>query len=410
MALRIPRLPHPRSPGERLLRANWLDEAEAVLIEEAERHPRRARQLLLSGHLSLMRNDLAEADARLSEAVARDPRCHQAHELLAEVAYRRGDFDDAAVHLDAAGKRPAAAKLRSFHGRTPYLIQGPTSARIPFVMTDPLPVVTARVNGGPEASFLIDTGGAELILDAVFADAAEVPRFGGERSFFGGGKKATIVHGAADSLTLGDVTIANLPVNVMDLAPIGPAIGVPDLAGIIGTCVLYRFRATLDYPGNALVLRRKGEPAAPSADAIEVPVLMADDHFLLADGRLNDGPTMLCFVDSGLAGGAFACPRSTLAAHGITRGSAEVVQGHGGGGAMSAWPFDVAALSLGAARNEGLVGVAGVFPPQLERAYGFRIGGLVSHGFLRDYAVTFDFERMVIVLEPAPASLTPPST
>ena len=69
-----------------------------------------------------------------------------------------------------------------------------------------------------------------------------------------------------------------------------------------------------------------------------------------------------------------------------------------------------AALSLGEARREGLVGVAGVFPPQLERAYGFRIGGLVSHGFLRDYAVTFDFERMVIVLDPAPAPLTPPST
>ena len=173
--------------------------------------------------------------------------------------------------------------------------------------------------------------------------------------------------------------------------------------------MLYRFRATLDYPGNALVLRRKGEPAAPSADAIEVPVLMADDHFLLADGSLNDGPAMLCFVDSGLAGGAFACPRSTLAAHRITRGSA-VVEGRGGGGVMSVWPFDVAALSLAAARREGLVGVAGVFPPQLERAYGFRIGGLVSHGFLRDYAVTFDFERMVIVLEPATAPPTPPST
>jgi hypothetical protein len=69
---------------------------------------------------------------------------------------------------------------------------------------------------------------------------------------------------------------------------------------------------------------------------------------------------------------------------------------------MKVWPFDVASLSLGDARRQGLQGIAGAFPPQLEWAFGFRIGGLISHGFLRSYAVTFDFERMAIRLEPAP--------
>jgi len=82
---------------------------------------------------------------------------------------------------------------------------------------------------------------------------------------------------------------------------------------------------------------------------------MADDHFMLTEGRLNDGPIDLFFVDSGLAGGAFTCPASMLEAAGIVRGSTGIAEGKGGGGAMKVWPFDVAALSLGVAPFLGAV-------------------------------------------------------
>jgi hypothetical protein len=39
------------------------------------------------------------------------------------------------------------------------------------------------------------------------------------------------------------------------------------------------------------------------------------------------------------------------------------------------------------------------FPPGLERGQGFRIGGLVSHGFFRSWRVTFDFVRMRMLIE-----------
>jgi hypothetical protein len=65
---------------------------------------------------------------------------------------------------------------------------------------------------------------------------------------------------------------------------------------------------------------------------------------------------------------------------------------------VKAWPFEIAALSMGAARRENLQGIAEVFPRQLEWAYGFRIGGLISHGFLDAFAVTLDFDRMAIRL------------
>lgn len=388
------------SIGEELLRANRLAEAESVYAGEAAVRLRDTRPLVASGHLALMRNDLDLACERLSAAIARDHKCREANELLAEISYRRGDFAAAASYQGAAGNRPVAAKLRSFAGRLPYEIEGSDTVRLPFVRIDPLPILAARVNGGPEVNFLLDTGAAELILDEAFARAGGMPVFGGGRSYFAGGKTARLGHAAVDSLALGDMTIRNLPVHLIDLEQIGPTLGLAQLAGVIGTSLFYRFRATIDYPAEALVLRRRDAQVPASPVAIDVPLLMADDHFLLVEGRLNDGPPTIFLVDSGLAGGAFACPPSTLEQAGIERGLAKVVNGLGAGGEVSVWPFDVSALSVGQARREGLQGIAGVFPPNLERAYGFRVGGLVSHGFLRAYAVTFDFDRMIMRLDP----------
>jgi len=400
--MRVPhlRLPHRRSAAEDLLRSNRFEDAELAFVEEAEAHPNKARPLVHQGHLALMRNDLDLAQERLSAAVARRPRFREAHQLEAEVSYRRGDFAKAAESQDAAGNRAVAAKLRSFAGRQPYEIEAPETVRVPFTQTDPLPILRGRINGGEEFEFLLDTGGAELILDTTYGKQAGIPRFGGERSVFGGGKTATVGHGAAGSLTMGEATIRNLPIQMLDLQPIGASLGRPNLIGIVGTCVLYRFLATIDYPGESLILRRKGTETAVSAEGVDVPFQMADDHFMLAEGTFNRGPPLLFFVDSGLGGGAFTCPASTLMAAGIERGSTEVVEGEGGGGTMSAWPFDVDSLSLGEARQEGLQGIGGPFPPQLEYAYGFRIGGLISHGFLSEYAVTFDFDQMTIRLDP----------
>ena len=390
------------SPAEKLLRANRLAEAEEAFTAEAAAQPRNPFAALALGHMALLRDDLDRAESFLTDAVTRDPRCRDAHELLAETHYRRNDFDAAAPHEEAAGNAAIAAKLRSFAGRRPYAIEGPAAVRLPFVKTEPLPILTASVNGAPQARFLLDTGGAELILDRAYARSLGVPLFGNQRQTFAGGKSAGVDQGAIDSLRLGELTVSNVPVNVLDMAALGASIGEPALAGIIGTVLLYRFLATIDYPGGALILRRKGTPSAKATPgAVELPLLLADDHFILADASLNDGPPLLCFVDTGLAGGAFTCPPSTLKEAGITVGKKPQGSGLGGGGKLSFKLFDVGSLSMGTARRENLQGVLGPFPPALEHEYGVRIGGLISHGYLCAYAVTFDFERMLLRLERA---------
>jgi hypothetical protein len=105
------------------------------------------------------------------------------------------------------------------------------------------------------------------------------------------------------------------------------------------------------------------------------------------------------FVDSGMAGPSFTAPASTLLAAGIPVPDTSASRtGIGGGGPVRAAPFQVRRLTLGGAEATNLFGIFGAFPPTLERGFGFQIDGIVSHGFLRAWSVTFDFERMRLLL------------
>jgi hypothetical protein len=55
-------------------------------------------------------------------------------------------------------------------------------------------------------------------------------------------------------------------------------------------------------------------------------------------------------------------------------------------------------LTLGEARESNIPG-SFLGPFQLENAFGFHIGGLISHAFFRPYSLTFDFTGMRIFLK-----------
>lgn len=373
--------------ARRLLREGRFDVAREAL---ARREGAGAAQLGL-GYLALLRNDLDEAETRLRAAAERPLRRKLARALLGEAHYRRDDFERAAPLFAAAGQAAKARKLESFAGRRPNEIQpGFAGARIPFAKTDPLPVIELNVNGSDPGRFIIDTGGGELILDRAFARTVGAETFGTERSVFGGGKKATLDHAAVESVQLGEARLANVPVSLLDLEGIGPQLGESRVDGILGTVPLYHFLSTIDYVNGELVLQPRGS----AAHGVAVPFWLAEDHFMVAWGTLNGGRPMLFFVDTGLAGAGFTGPKSTLREAGVVLQPEGAVDGMGGGGAFSAVPFDAAEMSLGDVSHENVPGVDGAFPKQLERAMGFRIGGLISHQFFRSHALTLDFSAM----------------
>src|SRR3990172_5915266 len=107
-------------------------------------------------------------------------------------------------------------------------------------------------------------------------------------------------------------------------------------------------------------------------------------------GTVNRRVPLLLFVDTGLAGAGFTCPRSTLKEVGIPLPDG-VREGIGAGGMMWTIPFKLAELALGEATEKGIQGIFGPFPPPLEKMFRFRIGGIISHEFFKWYAFTLDF-------------------
>ena len=364
--------------------------------------------VLRLGEIALFGNRFKEAERHLQRAVKLRPNDKRPKSLLAEVYYRQDDFRQAAPLFREAGGEVKADKLASFKGLIPYEITGESdTTRVKFVRTDPLPVIRVRFSNGEEGLLVIDTGASELYLDERLVEKLGLPQFGSTTGKFAGDKAASVGHARLDSIQLGDFQIKNLPVIVKDVHTPVSVPGEPAPVGVIGTVVFYHFFATLDYPNGELVLRRKTDEnrahlarQAETAGTHVVPFWMADPHIMVAWGRVNGAEPCLFFADTGLAGGGFLCPESTIKAAGIDLTGLPSFQGMGGGGPVTVTPFTVKQLSLGDAKQRNVTGMTGAFPGSLEYGHGFRIGGIISHGFFRPYALTFDFDRMQLYLTP----------
>jgi predicted aspartyl protease len=274
---------------------------------------------------------------------------------------------------------------------------------VPFVVTDPLPIVEVRVNDGAPVNFFIDTGGPGILLDSTYAKELGLRALARDTGFFGGGKSGATAYGIVDSISIGDIAVRKVPATLMDVRRFSqPVFGGRRVDGIIGSGFLYHFLATVDYPRSTLTLRRKTAGRLSSAERessqpfASVPFWMRE-HFMFAQGSVQGSEPMLFLVDTGLAGAGFACPPSTLERVGIQLDQSRAGPGIGGGGSVTVVPFTVSSLSLGEAHSCDVPALHGVFPPFLENSLGFRVSGLVSHEFFKPYAVTFDFTHMRIL-------------
>jgi predicted aspartyl protease len=392
-----------------LFEAGKFAEAERIYGQIAARNPKQYAALVRLGSIALYSNRLDEAQKWLEEAIALKPDEAGAKIQLAEVHCRRDDFRKAAPLLRAVGQEARARKLASFQDLTPYQIQGSgQSTSLKFVTTDPLPLVRVRVNGGKEINFLLDTGGGEVSLDTHFARELGIKPLGTEQGTFAGGRGAAVYHGRVDSLALGAWVVRNVPVMLLDARRLsGPIFGGKHrVDGVIGTVLLYHFLPTLDYPKGELILRRTRTrdtaqaQRTASGQAAVLPFWMAGDHTIVAWGRIDRMAPRLLFVDTGGAGISVALTESTIKEAGIKLLQDQATEMIGGGGRVKSVPFMLRELALGEAKAQN---VRGWFdgPAPFEHAHGFRIAGLVSHGFFRPYALTLDFTRMRLVLSRA---------
>jgi tetratricopeptide (TPR) repeat protein len=372
--------------ADELFQAGDFDTADVLYRRVLAADPDHVHALAQHAYLTLLANRLPAAERLLRRVLRLDPGHAGALRNLGDTLWRADKFAELADLLPGVAEGALSAtpeQLRSFAGRTPYRISGPAAVRIPFAAQSPLPMIEASLNGAPPALFFLDTG-ALFALNDDYAARLGIPTYGRTtgRTLYG---EHPNLQGRVDRLTMGELTIEQVPAHTI---PDEIRLTAPDgrqTQGAIGTSVLARFLATIDYPGRALVLRRDRRAAVRAEHT--APLWFLGDHFLLSHGTVNHLDRMVFFVDTGGGDIGFTAPRSTLDAAGIA------VPADGG-----PHPVTAGRVTLGTAVRHDVPGLAGAFPGWFEHGFGFRIGGLPTHEFFRPYALTFDFAGMRILM------------
>ena len=295
-----------------------------------------------------------------------------------------------------------AQQRKDAFARNRYQISGlPLEFAIPFVVTDPLPIVQVTV-GGRQAYFLIDTGAPDIMLDADLANELGVQVHSAGEGVFLGGRRAPVQEGILPELQIGPVKIANVPAHIRPAGRLFQIQGFK-IEGMIGTGLLMHFLSSLDYCQGRLVLRprdasSKVEQMAVAKGANIVPFWLAGDHFLVSRARLLHGSEGLFVVDTGGAGVGLGATKATLDDAGVMIDPAAAQTRRGGGGKVTVIPFRSGA-TLGSMTVED---VPGAYTPNGDPYgnYRFKVFGALSHGFFRHSTVTFDFDAMRLITEP----------
>jgi hypothetical protein len=355
--------------------------------------------------------DLGAAEAGYAAALAAAPKDPGALLGLARVRLyqdRRADAERLAEAVPASDAGAAAAvrviaeaKRRDAALDPANVVLPPGGVRVPFAATDPLPILKVRVNDKADAYFVLDTGASEAVLDPAFADELGIATEAAGSGVFAGGKTAQMRSATVDSLNLNGAVVRHVPVRVLPTRNF-QLDNVHRLDGIIGTGILYRFLATIDYPRGELTLRSRDasaefERSAAARGDVIVPMWLVGDHFIFARARLNDGPERIFNIDTGGAGAGVVPSTASMADSHVVLDTAHTTEGQGGGGSVKVVPF-TAKVSVATLQRAD---VPGLYTPEGDQ-YGifpFETGGSLSHLFFRPYALTFDFVAMKLVVD-----------
>jgi tetratricopeptide (TPR) repeat protein len=386
----------PHDHADQLLREGRFDRAERAFKRILRQDPNDAHAAAGIGYIALLSNRFEDAETFLTQAVTLAPNDSFSQLHLGDRFVRQDQLAQALGPLRASGDPFAAANADVYASMSgqPWEIRGSDSTRVPWIALDPLPFIQARVNGGPLRNIGLDTGVTSMAMSKVVADELGLPVVS---TFTGGnpGNSFTIYAGVLDSLTIGDIEVRNLPILWNDHPTPTTPDGTPT-AGWIGTALFYHFLTTMDYAGQALILRRKTrtrlrrfEIEAYLNRAEKLPLWIGGDHYLCTLGSLRDyGPKIVSLDTGGMRHGV-----STTVAIAEQAGI-EVDDAHPVlfNGVIPAYPIVPDEISLGRAVGYNVRGLAGPLSVELLRqVLKFDTIANFTHDFFKPFAITFDF-------------------
>jgi hypothetical protein len=244
-----------------LRKADYLRAIESAEAIEARKKNPNELAALGSAYLAAGRYD--DARTRLRSALDLNPFRAMYADIawnLSQVEYLSNNFDSSLEWANIAQDHGLLVKqwhldyLKALSGVPVYNFSGANTVRLPFRFGRPdVPRISAKVNDR-EVEGIVDSGAVLSILSQRLASSLPVRKLGTfEGTYFGLlGEPITVQFGILESLQLGDMKIANVPVAIMPDDKMRFLISKREgkefhMDFLLGTNLLKEFRIELDF-------------------------------------------------------------------------------------------------------------------------------------------------------------------
>ena len=321
---------------------------------------------------------------------------------------RRFVVDDGSGDLQTytltSAKFSAARPLRTYSKPAEQLHDfgiagGARETTVPFRLLNNHIYANVSVNGSAPMTFILDTGGHSILTPDTAKRLGIVPQ---GRASSGGGGDSLVQSGEATvhSLRIGDATITNQPVTVLNFFVPGTE-GIP-VYGMIGYEFFARFITRFDYGKRTVTFVDKGA-FKPRSAGTPVPIRLYHQYPEVLGSY--DGVPGRFGIDTG-SRMALLLNKAWAAKNKFPRPGTRTIQaqtGWGVGGPTYGLVFKGSTLKLGNVRidnpltivstDKGGSGAAEAFPSN--------VGG----GVLKRFVVTFDYDHSLLYLKPIPGKI-----
>ncbi|PYS72909.1 MAG: hypothetical protein DMF73_07095 [Acidobacteria bacterium] len=301
-----------------------------------------------------------------------------------------------------------------------YSLEGPDRTLVTFESPDYRPVIKLRMNGSKQYfRFVLDTGSGMSVLSEETARKMGIKSVarGGMARAVGGGGRFEIVYGYLNSIDIGEMRVANVPVYIRHFYDEQNAVD-----GYLGIAAISRLVASVDYGTNRLTLARprsndaetSATRPANSADSdiaqrpgINIAVRTTASGFLSGEVNIDGINKPLNFIiDTGATVTVLSEKAASVeeAQQFIKQEKMKVF-----GAAGVADNVKIAALprvAIGSYSRSGIDAAVLDLEPVNETS-GFLQSGILGGNFLRHFRVIFDFGRSVVRFEPLEADPNP---
>jgi tetratricopeptide (TPR) repeat protein len=371
------------------------DEAKAAAKRALGLDKNELEALYILARIALLEGDLKESEKLVRQAIAKGLREDEAARQLAWIHMRRSEWSKAAKELAQAGSPELAARYTAFSGKPLDGKMGGDGCftQLTFEPRNGAIIVTVDAEGSP-LKLLLDTGASDLLLsDArarslVIGTDAEAPLVGGGPA---------LKQGQLDSLTIGDFTVANVPVTMIPDDQMHTVVGLEGVDGVLGIRAFAGRQLTVDHTASTLSLVEPGKKCGKQLESHRagpwVPFWVHETHYIYLMAKLN-GAEGLYLLNTGMRGADLTANEGAYAHAGI--GAPPLL-----GGVPSLAP--IAKFELGGVELDNL-GAAWGFMEQNATTDGFRLDGMLGLGALGRGTWTLDFEQQRLYLAPPPKS------